>query len=69
MATTIYFEETIEDQGGKTSMALEIGTSSFYQQPSLYIKADDNIVIMDIETAKKFVDSVISAGEYYGLVD
>lgn len=30
MATTVYFEEAITDQGGKISMDVELGRPSFY---------------------------------------
>lgn len=69
MATTMFFEETIKDQGGKTSMVLELGRSSFYAEDSIYLTVDGKTVIMDRETAKKFVDAVISAGSYHGLVE
>lgn len=69
MATTVYFEETIKDQGGKTSLDLEIGRSSFYPKDSIYIKTDGNLIIMDRATAKRFVDAVISVGLYHDLVD
>lgn len=68
MATTIYFEEIIKDQGGKTSMALELGRSSYYPEDSIYLIVDGKTVIMDLKTAKKFVDAVISVGSYHGLV-
>ncbi|MEI3774568.1 hypothetical protein [Pectobacterium brasiliense] len=56
MATTMFFEETIKDQGGKTSMDLELGRSSFYAEDSIYLTVDGKTVIMDRETAKKFID-------------
>lgn len=68
MATTMFFEETIKDQGGKTSMDVEIGRSSFYVEDSIYLTIDGKTVIMDREMAKKFVDAVISVGSYHGLV-
>ncbi len=30
MATTVYFDETIKDQGGKGEMDVELGRSSYY---------------------------------------
>lgn len=69
MATTMFFEETIKDQGGKTSMDLELGRSSYYAEDSIYIIVDGKTVIMDRETAKKFVDAVVSVGSYHGLVE
>ena len=69
MATTMYFEETIEDQGGKNSMDIEIGRSSFYPEDSVYISVDGNTVIMDRSTAKRFVNAVADVGTYHGLFD
>lgn len=68
MATTMYFEETIKDQGGRTEMDLEIGRSSFYPEDSIYITVDGKTVIMDRKTAKKFVEAVSSVGFYHGFV-
>lgn len=69
MATTMFFEEIIKDQGGKTSMDLELGRSSYYAEDSIYITVDGKTVIMDRETAKRFVDAVVSVGSYHGLVE
>lgn len=69
MATTMYFEETIRDQGGKDSLNIELGRSSFYPEDSIYLTVDGKTVIMDRATAKRFVDAVISVGHYHGLVD
>lgn len=69
MATTIYFEETIRDQGGKDSLNIELGRSSFYPEDSIYLTVDGKTVIMDRATAKRFVDAVVSVGNYHGLVD
>lgn len=69
MATTMYFEETIRDQGGKTSLDIEFGRSSYYPEDSIYLIVDGKAVIMDRATAKRFVDAVISVGHYHGLVD
>lgn len=69
MATTMYFEETIVDQGGKDSMDVEIGRSSFYREDSIYLTIEGKTVIMDRETAKRFVSAVVSVGHYHGLVD
>lgn len=69
MATTMYFEETIRDQGGKTSLDVELGRSSFYPEDSIYLTVDGKSVIMDRATAKRFVDAVVSVGQYHGLVD
>ena len=69
MATTMYFEEEIRDQGGKTQMMVEIGRSSFYSEDSIYLNVDGKLVIMDLATAKRFVDAVISVGHFHALVD
>ncbi len=68
MATTMYFEETIRDQGGKTSLDVELGRSSFYPEDSIYLTVDGKTVVMDRATAKRFVDAVVSVGQYHGLV-
>jgi len=69
MATTMYFEETIRDQGGKASLDVELGRSSFYPEDSIYLTVDGKTVIMDRATAKRFVEAVVSVGQYHGLVD
>jgi hypothetical protein len=78
MATTMYFEETIHDQGKKSKMHVEFGRSSFYSgsstpngtgQDSIYLTVNGNTVIMDRNTAKRFVEAVISVGQYHGLVE
>ncbi|MCI1022882.1 hypothetical protein HWD96_11600 [Pseudomonas putida] len=69
MATTVYFEEIVKDQGEKTTMELKIGRSSFYREDSIYIAVDGKLVIMDRATAKRFVDAVVSVGFYHGFTD
>jgi hypothetical protein len=69
MATTMYFEEAIHDQGGKESLDVEFGRSSFYPEDSIYLRVDGKTVIMDRATAKRFVDAVVSVGHYHGFVD
>ncbi|WP_300319581.1 hypothetical protein [Idiomarina sp.] len=69
MATTMYFEETIKDQGGRTEMELEVGRSSYYPEDSIYIIVDGKTVIMDRKTAKRFVEAVNSVGFYHGFVE
>jgi hypothetical protein len=78
MATTMFFEETIHDQGRKSKMDVEFGRSSFYSgcptpngtgQDSIYLTVNGNSVIMDRATAKRFVEVVISVGQYHGLVE
>ena len=69
MATTMYFEEVVRDQGDKTSMEIELGRSSFYPEDSIYLKVDGKLVIMDRATAKRFVEAVTAVGGYHGFVD
>lgn len=68
MATTIYFEEIIKDQGGEHTMDLEIGRSSFCQEDSIYIRVDGRAIIMNRATAKRFVEAVLSVGQYHGFL-
>ena len=69
MATTMYFEETVEDQGDAESMKIELGRSSFYPEDSIYINVDGKTVIMDRAMAKKFVNAVADVGRYHGLLE
>lgn len=69
MATTMYFDETIKDQGGRTEMELEVGRSSFYPEDSIYITVDGKTVTMDRKTAKRFVEAVNSVGLYHGFIE
>ena len=68
MATTVYFEEVVHDQGGKSSFEIELGRSSFYPEDSIYLKVDEKIVIMDRASAKRFVEAVNSVGAYHGFI-
>lgn len=69
MATTMYFEETVKDQGNKTSIDIELGRSSYYPEDSIYLTVDGKTVIMDRATAQRFVDAVVSVGQYHGLLE
>lgn len=69
MATTMYFEEKIEDQGKKTEMELGIGRSSYYEQDSIYITVDGKSVVMNRATAERFVDAVVKLGIYHGFIE
>jgi hypothetical protein len=62
MATTIYFEEIVHDQGKRTSMEIELGRSSFYPEHSIYLKIDGKFLIMDRATAERFVEAVANVG-------
>ncbi|EOD9490941.1 TPA: hypothetical protein KDX42_004543 [Vibrio parahaemolyticus] len=69
MATTVYFEETVKDQGDVNEMDIELGRSSYYEEDSIYIRVDGKLVIMDRKTAKKFVKAVADVGFYHGFLD
>ena len=69
MATIMFFEETIKDQGGKETLDVEFGRSSFYEEDSIYLNVNGEGVVMDRAAAKKFVEAAISVGQYHGLVD
>lgn len=78
MATTVYFDETIKDQGGKGEMDVEFGRSSYYARckvpsgvgkDSIYLKVGGKTVIMDRATAKRFVEAAIDVGHYHSLID
>lgn len=69
MATTMYFDERIKDQGGRETLEVEFGRSSFYPEDSIYLTVEGRSVIMDRATAKRFVDAVVSVGHYHGLID
>lgn len=69
MATTMYFNEVIRDQGNKISMEVAIGRSSFCPEDSIYLVIDGKTVIMDRKMAKKFVDAVVCVGQYHNLTD
>lgn len=67
MATLMFFEETLKDQGNKTSVELEVGCSSYYDEHSIYFVIDGKTVIVNREQAKRFVDAVADVGSYLGL--
>ncbi len=69
MATTMYFEETIVDQGGRATMELEIGRSSYYEEDSVYIRIGNEAVCMNRETAQRFVKAVSEVGFYHGFIE
>ena len=77
MATTTFFEETVEDQGKKTKFDIELGRSSFYSgckipsgegEDSIYIRIDGKFLVMDRKTAKRFVHAVHDVGVYHGFI-
>jgi hypothetical protein len=65
----MYFEETVVDQGKKTQMEIELGRSSYYPEDSIYIKIDGKLVIMDLATAKRFVEAVVGVGQYHRFIE
>lgn len=69
VATTMFFEETVKDQGNVSSMDIEIGRSSFYPEDSVYIIVDGKTVIMDLATAKRFVNAVADVGRYHRILE
>lgn len=68
MATTTYFDKVVRDQGGKISMEIELGRSSFYAEDSIYLTIDGKTVVMDRAMAKQFVDAVADVGGYHGFI-
>ena len=77
MATTEYFNECISDQDEKESLQVEFGRSSFYAEcpitsgvgeDSIYLTVEGKTVIMDRTTAKRFVEAVMSVGQYHCLI-
>ncbi|MCF7223421.1 hypothetical protein [Marilutibacter chinensis] len=69
MATTMYFDKVVKDQGGELSFEIGLGRSSFYPEDSIYLTIDGKTVIMDLATAKEFVNAVASVGRYHGLLE
>lgn len=69
MATTQFFHEIIVDQGGINKIELEIGRSSFYAEDSIYLNVDGKSIVMNKETAIRFVESVVDLGKYHGFID
>ncbi|HFF1654937.1 TPA: hypothetical protein ACGBIO_002651 [Providencia rettgeri] len=67
MATLMFFEEVLKDQGNKTSVELEVGRSSYYDEDSIYFVIDGKTVIIDREQAKRFVSAVADVGCYLEL--
>ncbi len=65
----MFFEETVKCQGGKEKMDIEFGRSSFYDEDSIYLKVDGKSIVMDRNTAKRFVEAAVGVGRYFGFVD
>ncbi|CTP91039.1 MULTISPECIES: hypothetical protein [Xanthomonas] len=69
MATTMYFNKVVKDQEDDVSFDIELGRSSFYPDDSIYLIIDGKSVIMDLATAKEFVNAVASVGRYHGMLE
>lgn len=69
MATTMFFEETVKCQGERDEMNIELGRTSFYEEDSIYLAVDGKTIVMDRDTAKRFVEAATSVGHYFGFVD
>lgn len=65
MATTMFFEETLRDQGNECTLDVEFGRSSYYDEDSIYIIVDGKTVIMSRDQAKRFVEAVVDVGSYF----
>ncbi|MER0043294.1 hypothetical protein [Pseudomonas sp. MGal98] len=68
MATTMFFEETVKCQSGKEEMDIEFGRSSYHDEDSIYLKVDGKSLVMNRETAKKFVEAATGVGFYFGFI-
>lgn len=67
MATTSYFEKTIEDKKEKTAkMELEFGRSSYYGEYLIYFTVDGNSVMVDKEVGREIYDAMMRLGAYFG---
>jgi len=67
MATTIFFEENLQNAGGSArELQLEVGTTNFIRENSIYITVDGKQIVMDEKMSKKFVEAVGKIGRYYG---
>jgi hypothetical protein len=67
MATLCFFDETIHDQGGKTTMSFEVGRSSYYDDDSLYMVIDGKPICVDRATATKICDAFDGVAAYLRL--
>ncbi|WP_298773034.1 hypothetical protein [uncultured Shewanella sp.] len=69
MATIAFFEETLKCQGNEEEMNIEFGSSSYFDEASIYLKVDGKALVMDRATAKKFVEAATGVGNYFGFTD
>ncbi len=65
----MFFEETVQCQGGEEKMDIEFGRPSFYDEDSIYLKVDGKSLVMDRATAKKFVQAAQGVGNYFGFAE
>ena len=65
MATTCFFEKKIRCIGGKDSMQVEVGRTSYYGTDGLYLKVnDEHQVVMNKKTATEFLAAVQGVWDY-----
>lgn len=79
MATTVYFEKDIKDQDQNEEISVEFGRSSYYSgcelkngktgEDSIYLNVDGKSVLMDLETAREFVNAAAAVGRYFGILE
>lgn len=67
MGNTFYFKKKIKCVGGKESLQVEFGSSSYHRPGGLFLVVDGKGVTMNERTAKEFVRAVASLGKYLRL--
>lgn len=65
MVTNCYFEEKVKCKGGVAEMNIELGSSSFYEEHSVYLSINDKSLVMDLETAEKFMNAAGELKHYF----
>jgi hypothetical protein len=67
VATTMFFEETLTDHGGKGEpVEFEFGRSSFYGENLLYFVIDGKTVIVSAAQGRRICEAMASVGSYLG---
>lgn len=67
MATTMFFEQTVNDMEKKdTKITLEFGRSSFYRENLMYLTVDGKSVIVNEKTGREIFAAMQSLGSYLG---
>jgi hypothetical protein len=67
MATTMFFEETVQDKEGEASIELEFGRSSYYHGESLvYLTINGTTVILDEKVGRKLCEAMDDLAAYLG---